>query len=229
FNSGARDRSAYDETRNLGYMWNNNGGDYRGTAVLSDQGMTGFYGIDNNIHVYSGVSEATKYMFLSSGLLDTTGTEDFDRSYCISTGPYTLAPGESEIAAFAVLAASSLEQLNGAAEHARDFYRAATPVYEDGALTLPTSYRLEQNFPNPFNPETNISFTLPKSGRVNLEVFNLLGQRVATLLDQELPAGNHQARWAGIDDRGQAVASGLYLYRLQAEDFSAVRKMLLLK
>ncbi len=229
--AGSKDRSGYDEDAHLGYMWHHNEADYRGTAVLSELGMTGFYGIWNSIHIYDGVSESEKYQFLSSPPTDPTDTllYGFDRSYVISTGPYTLAPGESDVAAFAIIAASSLEALTTAATQARDFYRASTPVTEDDGLVLPDAFSLGQNYPNPFNPATNISFSIPRAGRVTLEIFNLLGRRVVTLLDQEMPVGAHQVRWEGVDSRGNTAASGLYFYRLRSADLTAVKKMLLLK
>ncbi|RME27425.1 MAG: T9SS C-terminal target domain-containing protein [Candidatus Zixiibacteriota bacterium] len=94
---------------------------------------------------------------------------------------------------------------------------------------LPVGYTLEQNYPNPFNPETMIDFTLPRTGKVNLSIYNVLGQNVATLVNEELPAGYHQVRWDGRDQSGHPVASGVYLYRLVTEAGSLSRRMVLLK
>jgi hypothetical protein len=94
---------------------------------------------------------------------------------------------------------------------------------------LPTSFALMQNYPNPFNPETNLEFALPNAVHVTLTVYNVLGQAVVTLVDDKLPAGNHEIRWRGLDQQGQAVASGVYLYRLQAGTETMTRKMMLLK
>jgi len=90
--------------------------------------------------------------------------------------------------------------------------------------SLPEEYSLEQNYPNPFNPSTEINFNLPKAGHVKLEVFNTLGQRVATLVDDEVPAGFHRVL---LDADG--LASGIYFYRLSADEFSSSKKMILLK
>jgi 5'-nucleotidase/UDP-sugar diphosphatase len=86
-----------------------------------------------------------------------------------------------------------------------------------------------QNFPNPFNPTTVISFTLPVGVQVRLEVFNLLGQRVRSVVDEYLEAGYHAVEWNSTDDAGARVASGIYLYRLTAGDVVASKKMVLLK
>ncbi len=97
------------------------------------------------------------------------------------------------------------------------------------ADALPSQYELSQNYPNPFNPSTQISFGMPGSGHVRLEVLNILGQHVATLLDQNLGAGTHNITWEATDDGGHSVASGVYLYRLTVGEFSSVKKMVLLR
>lgn len=99
---------------------------------------------------------------------------------------------------------------------------------------LPTNFHLAQNYPNPFNPTTTIEFTLGTPGqtgshRVDLNVYNILGQQVNELVSGTLPAGNHQVTWDGTDDAGRQVASGIYLYRLRVGDASQSKKMLLLK
>ena len=93
----------------------------------------------------------------------------------------------------------------------------------------PLSYGLGQNYPNPFNPVTQIVYQVPESGQVRLVVYNLLGQEVRRLVEGRVSAGFYQAVWDGRDDRGRSVSSGLYFYRMEAEDFSQVRKMVLLK
>lgn len=94
---------------------------------------------------------------------------------------------------------------------------------------LPTVFELDQNYPNPFNPTTDIAFALPVQSNVELTVFNVLGQKVATLASGVMPAGKHQITWKSTNDDGQAVASGVYFYRLTTDKFTDTRKMLLLK
>jgi len=89
---------------------------------------------------------------------------------------------------------------------------------------LPTKFALAQNYPNPFNPSTTIEFALPKSVHATLKIFDLLGREVATLVDEELPAGNYKREW-----HAQDMASGVYLYRLQAGEFVGTKKLLLLR
>ncbi|MEW6412554.1 MAG: C25 family cysteine peptidase [Candidatus Zixiibacteriota bacterium] len=96
-------------------------------------------------------------------------------------------------------------------------------------IQIPTGFALTQNYPNPFNPSTTIEFALPTRSAVTLEVINILGQNVRTLLNESLSAGSHSVNWNGNDKNGAAVASGVYFYRLTTETDSAVRKMILAK
>ena len=94
---------------------------------------------------------------------------------------------------------------------------------------LPQDFQLCQNYPNPFNPETSISFQAPKTSRVTIEVFNLLGQHIRTLVDEKKNPGSYQIMWNGLDDQGQALSSGVYLYKMRAGDFTAMKKMVLVR
>ena len=93
---------------------------------------------------------------------------------------------------------------------------------------LPEGFELGANYPNPFNPSTMIPYQLPAAMHVRLQVFNLLGQRVATLVDGEQSAGFHTASWDATDAAGQAVGAGVYLYRLSGDGVQATRSMLLI-
>ena len=97
-----------------------------------------------------------------------------------------------------------------------------------GATVLPEGFHLGSNYPNPFNPSTVIPYHLPWSMPVRLEVFNVLGQRIATLVDGERPSGLHTARWDATNAAGQAVAAGMYLYRLSGEGVQVTRSMVLI-
>ena len=93
----------------------------------------------------------------------------------------------------------------------------------------PAAFALYPNVPNPFNPETTIRYDLPGARAVRLSLYNLSGQLIRTLVDGERAAGHHTVVWDGRDDAGRAVASGTYLYRLQAETRVETRKLLLLR
>jgi hypothetical protein len=90
-------------------------------------------------------------------------------------------------------------------------------------------FALYQNYPNPFNPNTAISFTLSSRSRVSLDIYNILGQNVRGLINQEMPAGDYKVVWDGKDNSGKSVSTGIYLYRLNAGEFAQTRKMVLLK
>ncbi len=104
-----------------------------------------------------------------------------------------------------------------------------TEVADDILDGLPRDFQLAQNYPNPFNPVTEIEFTLPVRSRARLSIYNVLGRSVRTVIDRELPAGTHRVVWDGKDDNGRWVATGVYLYRLTAGDYSSAKKMLLIK
>ena len=99
----------------------------------------------------------------------------------------------------------------------------ATMVSTDEDIVV-NEFALHQNYPNPFNPQTTIKFSLPEAQLVNLSVFNMLGQQVMTLVDRELPAGYHTAKWFAGD-----IASGVYIYKLTSGNKSLTQKMLLMK
>ncbi|RKX20208.1 MAG: hypothetical protein DRP35_06445, partial [Candidatus Zixiibacteriota bacterium] len=94
---------------------------------------------------------------------------------------------------------------------------------------LPDGYSLSQNYPNPFNPSTSIDYSIAKSEHVSIDIININGQIVRSLVDKVMPGGNHTIEWDGNSDDGQKVASGVYLYRLVAGDNKLVKKMTLMK
>ena len=111
----------------------------------------------------------------------------------------------------------------------RDQLMLASDDDEPETSELPIDYSLDQNYPNPFNPTTNIRFSLTKPINVTLEVYTVLGQKVKTLINNELDAGYHSVAWDGTNDAGQSVVSGIYLYRIQTPNFVQSRKMTLQK
>ena len=98
-----------------------------------------------------------------------------------------------------------------------------------GDAGLPKRFELAQNYPNPFNISTVIGYDLPRRSNVSIDIINILGQTVRTLVDQEQPAGRYRITWTGTDNGGHILASGVYFYRLTAGDFTTTRKMVLLK
>ncbi len=106
---------------------------------------------------------------------------------------------------------------------------ATEPTVAEAAGVVPEEFALAQNFPNPFNASTTITFQLALTSLVELSIYSISGQRVCTLISDTLPAGYHRRQWDGRNERGEPVASGAYLYQLLAGDFVATRQLLLLK
>ena len=96
-------------------------------------------------------------------------------------------------------------------------------------VAQPRAYVLHDNYPNPFNPETTISFLVPQPAPVKIDIYNVMGQQIATLLNSTVETGYHEATWNGTDRSGKRVADGVYFYRMEADGYVQSRKMLLLK
>jgi hypothetical protein len=104
-----------------------------------------------------------------------------------------------------------------------------TPNSNITPADVPAMYRLAQNFPNPFNPTTRIAFDIPKKGHVSLKIYNVAGQLVKTLVDGVLDANHHEYEWMGTNNAGVKVASGVYFYSIEADNFTSTKKMVLLR
>jgi len=146
------------------------------------------------------------------------GVLDLDGSEIIPSGSLQLLRIEGEVEVVSAIASD----LN---------YSVWTPSLSSSGFdaAVPETYSLEQNYPNPFNPTTRISFALPEAAHVRLDVFNILGQQVVTMIEGWLDAGYHSVEWDGLISGGTTAASGVYFYRLETKDFSQTRKMILLK
>ena len=98
-----------------------------------------------------------------------------------------------------------------------------------GDEVIPMEFALRQNAPNPFNPVTVIAYQLPHDAHVTIDVFNIAGRLVRTLVNETQPAGVKAVSWDGTNDTGEKVASGIYMYRMTADDYTSKRMMVLLK
>jgi len=96
-------------------------------------------------------------------------------------------------------------------------------------VSLLRTFKLAQNFPNPFNPTTTIKFSIPETSNITLQIFDLNGQVIRTLLEGYYPSGSYSVEWNGLDDAGRPVSSGMYLYKLKTNQHVAARKMLLVR
>ncbi|MFQ5607215.1 MAG: FlgD immunoglobulin-like domain containing protein, partial [Candidatus Zixiibacteriota bacterium] len=105
-----------------------------------------------------------------------------------------------------------------------------TDVDDGGTGSIvPKHFELHQNFPNPFNPTTTISYSLPQRAEVTVTIYNILGEKVRVFTEGRKSAGRHSVTWNSRNESGKPVASGVYFYKVQAGEFSASRKMVLLK
>jgi len=142
------------------------------------------------------------------GMLDIRGEN------VISIGRNTIIKATGEIEIISALGA--------------DLSSMPVPIKSSNIL-LPREFDLSQNYPNPFNPTTVINFALPRASNVELNIFNILGQKVITLINENMEAGYHSVKWDGVNSQCQEVATGVYFYRMSAGDFVKSKKMLLLK
>ena len=95
--------------------------------------------------------------------------------------------------------------------------------------TIPDVFALHNNYPNPFNPVTNITYDIPEVADVKLEIYNVMGQKVRTLATGSHEPGRYRVLWNATNDLGQGLSSGMYIYRIQAGDFVSVKKLVLMK
>ncbi len=102
-------------------------------------------------------------------------------------------------------------------------------IDDDNESALPLVFSLNQNYPNPFNPTTEIMFNLPRSGHVSLDIYDILGRKVTSLVDEELVAGTHNVIWNSTNASGDKVSSGIYFYKLSQNDNTITKKMVLIK
>ena len=104
-----------------------------------------------------------------------------------------------------------------------------TGVEDEELAGIPEEFALHQNYPNPFNPETTIQYQLPEPANVLVKIYNLQGQLVRTLVNENKEAGFHEIVWDARDETDQSMPSGVYFYRIQAGDFVEVKKLTLLR
>ncbi|MBU0982769.1 MAG: T9SS type A sorting domain-containing protein, partial [candidate division Zixibacteria bacterium] len=112
---------------------------------------------------------------------------------------------------------------------AQEAYLDPSLDVDDGSNSLPESFAMEQSYPNPFNQSTIIRYSVPQAAHVNISVYDILGRKTRTLINEAKGRGNHLAEWRGTDSADNPVASGVYIYRMASEGFAASGQMVLLK
>jgi hypothetical protein len=158
--------------------------------------------------------------FLTGGLTTTTVYREFVISHIWNN---SLVPDTGQIIITIVGGGGATWHVGSAFVVDDLSYGPSTDVKENGSA-IPSAFALEQNFPNPFNPTTKIQFSIPNAQFVTLKVYNVVGQEVATLANEQMEAGNYRAEFDA-----SSLPSGTYIYRLTTPSFSSVKKMTLVK
>ncbi|MCL5031472.1 MAG: S8 family peptidase [Bacteroidetes bacterium] len=226
---GQNDSTAYDYTGNFGYALHTISGfnSMVATALISSTNY-GYWGILNSDTgsvwgIYNGFTSAEKWQAISSGIgKQKAGVGDI--SEVTSGGPYTISAGQTLIAAFAIAAGNSLTDLRTAINNARLKYQSIPTLVENNSNQIPFTYSLMQNYPNPFNPSTFIKYQIAKEAHVTLKIYDVLGREVEKLVDEEKPAGNYT-----VNFNASLLSSGVYFYKITSGNYSAAKKMVLMK
>jgi hypothetical protein len=227
----AADTGSYASDLALGYQFDAEGLDntYIGIALLSPDVPGSFRFVHNPTYVWptaGAIPDSDKWAFLSSGTIDACPDSADDWSMVMTVGPVSIEAGSHVSVMYALVAGTGLADLRANTEAARAGYVTDVAEAEDIVLAEST---LRQNYPNPFNPKTTVAFSLRDAGHVNLSVYDVSGRLVRTLVDGSRGTGQHAVVWAGRDDAGCAVASGIYYCRLVTSGCVETRKMVLLK
>ena len=161
-----------------------------------------------------------------------------DRRFLSSTGPFQMAPGDTQEIVIALVCGLGADRLSSISvmklnDHfAQQYYEGLfvpTEVAEKKIAFNPDNFELKQNYPNPFNPETIIRYRIPKDEHVVLEIFNITGQKIRHLVDKKQIAGNYEVVWDGTDNTGNIVPSGVYLYAIKNGNHVLSKKAIFLK
>jgi len=211
-------RGGYDLTRNLAYQYEFGSAidpNYYGIVVLNNYGGAW-------ISTY-GPSRNEVFTLMTSFLNDEITTSLDYRTY-ISSGPFNLLANDQIVATFAVVCGESLEDIKANADVA-----LTRLDIEENNTNKPDSFRLNQNFPNPFNPTTKISYSLDKDSDISINIYDISGMLISTLQNEYQPQGEHSYIWDGTDDIGNRVGGGVYLYQVKAGESIQTKKMVLLK
>ena len=185
------------------------------------------YNAGDGVYQYSNQN---KWMHMNGGVKDEPSLSA-DVSTYTGIGPVDIAAGDSVSFGIAVLAANSIYELEYVAGELRNFWDTHFPeeLGNENEATLPDVFALHQNYPNPFNPVTSIRYDIPEAANVQVSVYSLLGQKVKTLASGAHQPGFYAVQWNGTNDHGSPVASGMYICRIQANRFNAVKKLILMK
>ena len=209
----------FDESSLLGMIFDGKGelGGV-GVKVLTDNAGISYELVDNEItYGGGGYSNDEKWDALSGGI-EVTELEGRDVAQMIGAGPFDLAPQESAVAAFALIAGHERSDILRSAANAQRLWDSRLNVNRVAteASVAPAYFDFAPIYPNPGNGRYSLSFTLPDEADVELVIYNALSQEVRALLQESRSAGAHTVEWNGVNDAGASVASGVYFAQLVA-------------
>jgi hypothetical protein len=176
------------------------------------------------------VMQGIDYNTMVMDAYDETGDDvPGDKRFVMVTGPFDLAPGDTATICVGIMAALDTTILKILSDSAQSVYNTYVGAGGAPPAVAPVSEMKARNQPNPFTRTTTINYQLTRPGLVSLEVYNVAGQLVSTLVSSAMPAGRHSATWDGRDEQGRRVSAGVYLYQLRAGDKALTRKMVLVR
>ena len=216
------DLGGYDSERGMIYMYDpqNNPTGYLGLRLLTETPSTAY------LYTYSDPqTDEERYQYMTNGIMPNP-TTPADYRTLLTSQPFTLAPADSHIVAFGLVMGNGLEDLQANADTMKALFQRyiIVDVNDKKVNPLPTAFNLSQNYPNPFNPTTKISWQSPVGSWQTLKVFDVLGNEIATLVDEYKPAGSYEVEW-----NASHYPSGVYFCQLKAGNFIVTKKMILLK
>ncbi|MCD6087711.1 MAG: S8 family serine peptidase [Candidatus Hydrothermae bacterium] len=217
-----------DTTYKTAYMWRSN---YAGVVLLNPDEPANLSIIDNSIYVYpsQGMPDSIQIKFMDGTYHFESSQALKDYSIVVSAGPFDLAPGDSQIVAFAVVGGTSDSSYLAHAAMADSVYHDTTLAAVNEMSTPAvrnTNLKLEVNVARDDVP---IKFSIPKGEKVQLNIYNASGRLVRRLLNAQLPAGSYSLKWNGMDDAGKPVRSGIYFVNIAAGNHRETARLLLVR
>ncbi|MGB3480471.1 MAG: T9SS type A sorting domain-containing protein, partial [bacterium] len=236
FSGGTSDQGSSEAARNLVWMYNST--PYVGAAILDPPRSTSAVNlslIDHALYVYpyGGLPDNIQIQFMDGTIQNPSSNRAYDWSLCASAGPFTIAPGAAEVAAFAILGGDNLNDLQVNTDTAYNRYWNWPGVEEEGGLaSLPLKTLLGVMYPNPFKQVTVIRYQiaeLDKAKDISLKVYDAAGRLVRTIIQGACEPGCYTQVWDARDDLDRRVPAGVYFVRFETDDYQKTEKAVLLK
>ena len=159
--------------------------------------------------------------------LDESATADFADFQRIETADTTYLDTDYEVGVTAYYRLSAYDHAGNLSEYSTPI--DVTVMWTDLGIAIPDEFALHQNYPNPFNPVTTLRYDLPENSLVNITIYDMLGRKVRTILNQQQDPGYKSLIWDATNDYGKPLSAGMYLYQIQAGEYISTKKMVLLK